>query len=279
MRKFAFVVFDVDDTVLARTPLDLVTDISGLGWKLKLSAISGDVADVLTKVVQEKSEIKCKVNFLGNGYQKYAALSQWLQKYSTVSARVALEYDDGENKRYVEGKVTAFSKTEIDEYQNLACDLSFCTLSPFFIHKGNLIRMRVSAVGKSYPFVYPYYYGKNVLQNTEIENPYIAEIPLTVKIAGAISTPRVALLDEEKQAYNVVSFPNITLGEGQYIIINSAAKRIWFFDGAKLRDYTAETDPQFDTFLMAKSGLSNISVNLDASGSGELTGSWRQYTL
>lgn len=279
MRKFAFVVFDVDDEIRARTPLDLITDISGLGWKLKLSTIGGDVVDVLTKVVQEKQQVKLKVNFLGYGYEKHTILSQWLQIYSTASSHLALEYDDGSEKRYVEGKVTSLSKTEKDEFQNLACELVFTPLTPFFIRKGNLIRVRVSDVGKSYPFAYPYRYGKNVLENTGIENPYIAEIPLTVKIAGPITKPTVRLLDETNNEYNTVSFPNITLNAGQYIVINSAARKIWYFDGEVLQDYTAETDPQYDTFLFAKSGSSRISVNLDASNTGELTGSWRQYAL
>lgn len=279
MRKFAFVVFDVNDEICARTPIDLITDISGLGWKLKLSAIGGDVVDVLTKVVQERQEIKLKINFLGYGYEKYTILSQWLQNYSTASSHLALEYDDGSQKRYVEGKATTLTKTEKDEYQNLACELVFTPLTPFFLRKGNLIRVRVSAVGKSYPFTYPYYYGKNVLENTRIENPYIAEIPLTVKIAGPISNPTVRLLDENKNEYNTVAFPNITLTVGQYIVINSAARKIWYFDGEVLQDYTAETDPQYDTFLFARSGNSTISVNLDASNSGELTGSWREYGL
>ena len=53
MRKFAFVVFDIDNSIIDRFPLDVVTDLSGLGWRLKLSKIEGDVTDTVTKVVQE----------------------------------------------------------------------------------------------------------------------------------------------------------------------------------------------------------------------------------
>ena len=89
MRRFAFVVFDVDNSVLARTPLDLVTDIGGLGWKLKLSTIDGDVVSVLTKVTQEKRSVNITVNFLERGYERYTILSQWLQKYSAAAHHLA----------------------------------------------------------------------------------------------------------------------------------------------------------------------------------------------
>ena len=92
-------------------------------------------------------------------------------------------------------------------------------------------------------------------------------------------TENIQLLDEEGNSYNRVQFSGKTLHEGQYIIINSASHKIYFFDGAVLSDYSAETDPQFDTFLFAKSGLSKLSINIDNANSGSLTGSWRQYSL
>lgn len=279
MRKFAFVVFDIDNSVLARFPLDLVTDISGLGWKLKLSKIEGDVVSVLTKVTQEKQAVNITVNFLGRGYEKHTILSQWLQKYSYATYCLALEYDDGLQKRYVEGRVTSLGKTEKDQFQNLACAVTFTPLTPFFTSMENTIKIQVSATGKSYPFKYPYAYGKNIVENNLISNPYLAEIPVTVKIWGALATPVVRLINETGETYNTVSFPNLNLESGQYVLINSAQRKIYYFNGDKIRDYTAETDPSQDTFLMAQSGVSKISVNLAASDSGSLTGSWRQYSL
>lgn len=279
MRKFAFVVFDIDNSVLARTPLELVTGIGGLGWKLKLSTIAGDVVSVLTKVTQEKQAVKVTVNFLGHGYEKYTLLSQWLQKYSSASHHLALEYDDGLQKRYVEGRVTSLGKTEKDEFQNLACDVMFTPLTPFFVSIENTIKIQVSATGKNYAFKYPYSYGKNLVENNRINNPYIADVPVTVKISGAISAPVVRLINETGETYNTVSFPNLDLESGHYILINSAQRKIYYFNGEALQDYTAETDPKHDTFLMATSGVSTISVNLTASDSGALTGSWRQYGL
>ncbi len=279
MRKFAFVVFDIDNSILARFPLDLVTGISGLGWKLKLSTIDGDVVSVLTKVTQEKQAVNVTVNFLGRGYEKYTLLSLWIQKYSSASNHLALEYDDGLQKRYVEGRVTSLSKTEKDEFQNLACDVTFTTLSPFFVSIENTIKIQYSATGKNYAFRYPYSYGLNIVENNQIDNPYLSDIPVTVKISGAITTPIVRLINETGETYNTVSFPNLELESGQYILINSAQRKIYYFNGAYLQDYTAETDPQQDTFLMATSGKSTISVNLTANDSGSLTGSWRQYGL
>lgn len=281
MRKFAFVVFDADNTILERFPLDKVTAPSGLGWKLKLTTLEGDVVDTITKVAQDKQTVKLTINFIDRAYERYNILSQWLQKYSRVDEHIALEYDDGTQARYVEGKVTEFSKAEKDEYGRLSCSVNFTPLTPFFVNIERKITITISSKGKSYPFKYPYCYGKNKVENDEINNPYIAPVPVTVTIHGSVSAPRVALAAEgEGDSYCSVSFPDITLRDGQSIIINSARRKIYFDDGSgKLVDYSANTDPSEDTYLFAESGVSRISTNFQVSDTGSLTGSWRQYGL
>lgn len=281
MRKFAFVVFDLENTVLERFALDKVTAPSGLGWKLKLTKLEGDVVDTITKVAQEKQTVKLTINFIDRGYERYNILSQWLQKYSRTDDHIALEYDDGTQARYVEGKVTEFSKAEKDEYNRLSCNISFTPLTPFFVNIERKITIKISSKGKSYPFRYPYCYGKNKVENDEINNPYLAPVPVTVTIRGSVSSPRVVLFTEgEENAYCVVSFPDVTLRDGQSIIINSARRKIYFDDGSgNIEDYSVKTDPSKDTFLFAESGLSRISMNFQASDTGDLSGSWRQYGL
>ncbi len=283
MRKFAFVVFGIDNTIIDRTPLDLVTDLGGLGWKLKMSTLTSDVVSAITKVVQEKQSVSLTLNFLGRGYEKHSILSQWLQKYSRPEYHLALEYDDGVTKKYVEGRVTSFGRTEKDEYQNLVAPLTFTPLTPFFRAIENTIKIQKTATGKCYPFKYPYSYGKNVLENNEIVNPYLSDVPVTVKIHGGISNPFVILSyqngADDWGEYNRVSFPGLSLAEGQYLIINSAQRKIRLFSGTTEQDFSAYTDPSFDSFLMAKSGKSMLSVNLEPRDSGWLEGSWRQYSL
>lgn len=279
MRSFALVVFDIDNSIIDKYPLGVVTNLSGLGWKLNLSKIEGDVSDILTKVVQEKQSIKVTMNLIGRGYEKFAVFTQWVQKYSFADSRLALEYNDGVQKRYIEGKLTELKKTEKDKFDNLACEAVFTALTPFFSSIENVVKIQIAAEGKNYSFKYPYSYGKNVIENNEIDNPYISPVPVTVKIYGSISNPVVQLLDEGGNSYCRVQFTGITLTDGQYIIINSATRKIYFFNGTALQDYTAETDPNYDTFLLAESGKSTLSINLAASDSGYLIGSWRQYSL
>lgn len=279
MRKVAFVVFDIDNSIIDRLDLDLITDISGVGFKLKLSTIDGDIESIVTKVVQEKQDIKFKIHFINRAYEKSAVLEQWIEKYSTANKRLALEYNDGMMRRYTEGKLTSLSKTEKDEYDRLVREATFKPLTPFFSNIENTIKIRVASVGKSYPFRYPYCYGRSILENNEINNPYILDIPVTVKITGSIDRPSVYLLDENDVEYNRVTFSDITLTDGQYIIINSAERKIYYYNGVELQDYSAETDPSYDTFLRAKSGKSTININFEPSDTGELTGSWRQYGL
>ncbi len=281
MRKFAFVVFDADNSILERFLLDKVTAPSGLGWKLKLTTLEGDVVDTITKVAQDKQTVKLTVNFLDRAYERYNILSQWLQKYSRVNEHIALEYDDGVRPRYVEGKVTEFSKAEKDEYSRLSCNVNFTPLTPFFVNVEREIKIILSNKGKSYPLKYPYCYGKRKVENNEIHNPYIAPVPVTVTIHGSVSNPRVSLVAEgAKEEYCSVSFKDVTLRDGQSIIINSARRKIYFDDGSgKLKEYSENTDPSEDTFLFSESGISRLSIEFSPSDTGYLTGSWRQYGL
>lgn len=279
MRKFALVVFDIDNSITDRFPLDVVTGLSGLGWKLKISKIAGDVTDTITKVVQEKQPIGITINFIGRGYEKFTLLTQWVQKYSFAEKRLALEYSDGIQVQFAEGKFTELKKTEKDEYNNLACSAIFTPLTPFFTNEKNEIRIERSAKGKCYPFRYPYCYGKSVVTNNEIENPYLSDVPITVTIYGSVTNPTVRILDENENSYCRVQFSGLVLTSGQYLVINSSMHKIYFFDGLKLQDYSAEPDPEFDTFLFAQSGKSRVSINLEGTDTGYLIGSWRQYSL
>lgn len=279
MRKVSFVVFDIDNSIIDRFNLDHITDISDVGFRLKLSTIDGDIESIVTKVVQDKQDIKFKIHFIGYAYEKSTILEQWIEKHSKTTSRMALEYTDDVRKRYTEGKVIALSKTEKDEFGRLIRECTFKPLTPFFSHIENVIKIKVAAKGKSYPLRYPYSYGKNMVENNEINNPYITDVPVTVKIFGSIYEPTIILLDEDNAEYSRVQFTGLTLEEGHYIIINSADRKIWYYNGSELQDYTAETDPRYDTFLRAKSGLTKISINLQPTDTGELIGSWRQYGL
>ena len=281
MRRYALVVFDNQDKIVDRFNLDIVTNPTGNGFKINLSTISSDIEDIITKVVQAKSTIKFTIQQNNNSYIKSNILTHWIQKYSTPNYIMALEYNDGNVVKYCEGRVTSLSKTELDEYKNLAQDLEFTQTTPFFIKKENTINVQISSKGKSYPYTYPYSYGANKVENNEIDNPYIVDIPIIITINGAISNPMIDLLDENGNSYNRVKFAGITIATGEQLVINSAQMKIYKINsnGTQI-DYAPEVDPSYDTFLWAKSGISKLSVNTSETADGfKLTGGWRQYTL
>lgn len=280
MRKFALVILDEVDAVKHRYNLDIVTEPQGLGFTLNLSKLTGDIEDVITKVVQSKNVIKFTVNHYHRSYDKANALALWIQEYSKAENTMALEYDDGEIVRYCEGRVTSLSKTEIDVYGNLSQSLGFEQTTPFFVKRENTITIQVSATGKSYPFRYPYSYGKNKVENNDIKNAYIYDVPLIITIDGAIDSPTIDLVDETGKPYNTVKFDK-TLYTGEKIVINSAQKKIYkTTDDGVTVDYRPEVSPENDTFLMAKNGNSKIRINdAEAADGFKLVGGWREYRL
>ena len=281
IRGYALVVMNNQDEIIDRYNLDLVTAPTGNGFQLELSTIATDIEDVITKVVQKKPTINMTVHQVKNGYMQSNILTNWIQKYSTTDSNMFLEYNDTVTTKYCGGKVTSLTKTEKDEYKDLAQDLTFTMTTPFFVKKENTITIQVSSIGKKYPFKYPYQYGKNIVENNQINNPYIQDVPITIIIDGAIDNPTIDLLDEEGNRYSRVQFDGITITTGESLVINSAQKKIFKInlDGTQT-DYRPEVSPGFDTYLLAHRGTTTISINTNDSGEGfKLTGGWRQYTL
>ena len=281
IRSYALVIMDKQDKIIDRFNLDLVTNPTGNGFELELSTISTDIEDIITKVTQKKPTINFTVSQVKNSYLQANILSNWIQKYSTADSRMFLEYNDTKVIKYCCGKVTKLTKTEKNEYRELAQDLTFTMTTPFFVKRENTITIQVSSVGKKYPFKYPYSYGKNIVENNQIENPYILDVPLIITIDGAIDNPTIDLFDENGNRYSRVQFDGITISEGEQLVINSAQKKIFKInaDGSET-DFRPEVSPEFDIYLLAQKGTSTIVVNTNDSGTGfKLTGSWRQYTL
>ena len=278
MRSFALVVLGVENEIIDRYKLPLVINPQGLGFALKLSTVETDIEGIITKVQQERGNIKFTV--LSTGYQEGYVLAQWIQRYAGIEYEMALEYNDGFRIRYCTGKVVELTKTELAPYGVLPRELTFKPTSSFFSNETGTIKIAISASGKSYPFMYPYAYGKAVLENNAINNEHIASVPLIVKVTGTCGAPvTIQLLDEAGNAYNKVQFTELALGAAEYLVINSARHRIYFFDGSELTDYTAYTDPSYDTFLRADPGRSTIAINLEAGDSGSLTATWRKGGL
>ena len=286
IRGYALVVMNNQDEIIDRYNLELITAPTGNGFQLELSTISTDIEDIITKVVQKKATINMTVHQVINGYTQSSILTNWIQKYSTADVNMFLEYNDTKTIKYCGGKVTSLTKTEKDEYKDLAQDLTFTMTTPFFVKKdsGEII-IEISSTGKSYPFKYPYSYGRTSINNTEIENPYILEVPLIISITGAIDYPAVSLFDEDGNRYAMVDFNGTILSSSERIIINSATKKIIKVDidenGNEIKgtevDFRPEVNPMHNSYLYAKRGKSTITININNTGS--LRGTWRQYTL
>ncbi len=280
MRKFAFVILNESDEIIDRYNLDYVTNLSGLGYKLKVSTISTDVEDYVTKIIQEKKALTFTVTHL-TGYSGGQSLVNFLQQYN--DSDMCLEYNNGIEVLYLECKVNDVGKTELSEYSGvLEQNISILPLTPFFEKVENITRIERSSVGKCYPFHYAYSYGLIETLDNEIDNVYIKEIPLIVEIYGVISNPIVTLRDAETNTiYNEVRFLGVDLLDGQRIIINSAQKKIWLDNGTgNLVDYYYKLDEAYDSFLRASALItSKLTLNLGISDTGYLTGRRRQYKL
>ena len=74
MRKVSFVVFNNHNKIIDRFMLDTITDISGVGMKLNLSTIDGDIESVVTKVRLQKQPMKFKIHFINHSLSQNTML-------------------------------------------------------------------------------------------------------------------------------------------------------------------------------------------------------------
>lgn len=298
MRKYALVVLDNTDTIIDRYALEIVTDPQGNGFELELSAITGDLEDIITKVRQKKKIVSFVVQQIDNSYQKANTLANWIQKYSTEEYTMCLEYDDGvSEKRYCEGRVTKLEKNEKTYPNVLQQRLEFTQTTPYFFKKENVLLLQTLNVGKTYPYVYPYVYQSTTISNNNILNPYFLGIPLIIILDGKASNPSISLYNYtynedgneviDAVSYSTFSFlDNVEIAENEQLVINSAQKKIFkitYTDENKTKiikteDFANKVNPEYDSFLIAEKGNSKLFV----SGGGDgfkLVGNWRQYTL
>lgn len=277
IRKFAFVIFDKSDQIIDRYNLDLVDSLSGLGFSLNLDTIETDIEDYVTRIRQRKQNLGLTVHHL-RGYQSSTNLKKWLAIH--INDCLCIEYTNSAGVLYIEGKVTNIGETDLNEFKVLEQTITFQPLTPFFEKIDNDIRIQISDKGKSYPFKYPYCYGKSVIENNEIENTYIKDIPLIITIFGSISNPKITLSDDEG-TYNLVEFENVSVGTKERLIINSAQKKIILIDAqGEEHDYYPFISSASDSYLRARAlKISRVGINLMPRDSGYLIGSRRQYKL
>lgn len=282
MRQFNFVLLDETDAIYTRYSLNYVTDISGLGFDLNVSTIATDIKDYITKIVQTKRNISLKI-INKKKYNEMKNLVEWLQAYYSNNGKytLCLEYINDAQTLYCEGIVITSNYDEVNKYKVLDNTIVFRPLTPFFKRNENQIRIQKSSEGKSYPLSYPYCYGVNITINNEIENYYLTDVPIIITINGAVTNPSVSLRNQDGVVYNQVRFDDFYLEEGEAIIINSAQKKIWFRDtNGNLTDFYSHINEAYDSYLRAAPGqVSEVVINLEASESGYLVGSWRGYTL
>lgn len=283
IRKFALVIVDDFDKEIDRFNLDYADTPKNLGFELEFTTLESRLTTYFTSAREKKLATTLNLNFLRpNAYEKANAFKRFVQKYT--NQRMILEYNDttSEIKNW-EGKVQKFGQDELNEYKTLVCPISFLPATPKYVHKDNVITIRPSTKGKSYPFKYPYSYGKSTVENNIINNDYFDEIPLRVTIFGAMNNPQISLIDANtNEVYSIVRFENLYVDEGEELIIDAIQSKVLIKRNGittSAYDYLSK-EANLDSFLYAKAnGTSKVVINLNPLESGYLKASYRQYTL
>lgn len=282
IRKFALVIVDDFDKEIDRFNLDSADTPKNLGFELEFTTLESRLTTYFTSAREKKLATTLNLNFIRpNAYEKANAFKRFVQKYT--NQRMIFEYNDttSEIKNW-EGKVQKFGQDELNEYKTLVCPISFLPATPKYIRKDNVIIIRSSSTGKSYPFKYPYSYGKSTVENNIINNNYFDEIPLRVTVFGKMTNPQISLQDEETgEVYSSVRI-NRFIEEGEELVIDAINSKILLKQGNEYISVYGDVDKSenLDSFLYAKANVtSKVVIGLNPLENGYLKASYRQYTL
>ena len=283
IRKFALVIVDDFDKEIDRFNLDYADTPRNLGFELEFTTLESRLTTYFTSAREKKLATTLNLNFIRpNAYEKANAFKRFVQKYT--NKRMIFEYNDttSEIKNW-EGKIQKFQQDEKDQFGTLICPISFLPGTPKYIRKDNVITIRPATTGKSYPFKYPYSYGRSTIENNILINNYFDEIPLRITIYGAINNPQISLQDiDTGEVYSTVRFENLYIAEEEELIIDAIQSKVLIKRNgivSSAYDYLSK-DASLDSFLYAKANAtSKVIISLNPSESGYLKASYRQYTL
>jgi hypothetical protein len=283
IRKFALVIVDDFDKEIDRFNLDYADTPKNLGFELEFTTLESRLTTYFTSAREKKLPVTLNLNFLRpNAYEKARAFKIFVQEH--LNQRMIFEYNDTTSEiKYWEGKIQKFGQDELNEYKTLTCPISFLPATPKYVRKDNVITIRPATTGKSYPFKYPYAYGRSLVENNILTNNYFDEIPLRVHIYGAINNPQISLQDANtSEVYSTVRFENLYVAEGEELIVDAIQSKVLIKRNGVLTsayDYLSK-DSNLDSFLYAKANAtSKVLIALNPLESGYLKASYRQYTL
>lgn len=282
IRKFALVIVDDFDKEIDRFNLDLITMPKNLGFELEFTTLESRLTTYFTSAREKKLATTLNMLFLPpNAYAKLRTFKNFIQK--NMNKRMLIEYNDTNEIKYWEGKVQKVGVEELDEFKTLTCPISFLPATPKYIRKDNVITIRPATTGKSYPFKYPYAYGRSTVENNILSNNYFDEIPLRVHIYGTMNNPQISLQDADTgEVYSTVRFENLYVAEGEELIVDAIQSKVLIKRNGILTsayDYLSK-DASLDSFLYAKANTtSKVVIALNSLESGYLKASYRQYTL
>lgn len=278
IRKFALNVFDKNQDIVDRFILDKTTEPKALGFSLAASTIKTETVEVVVQLAQELKSISFSVIMPApNAYQKAQALRNWIE--ANALGNITLEYQSDNGIIYCDVVVTAFDFTEAEYDGSIKIPITMKPVTPFWRLIKNQIIFYPANDGKSYPYRYPYRYGKVMVENNEINNSYIKDIPLILQIFGPYSDP-VINISNDMGVYGTVEVNGVNIKEGQSLIIDSVRHKVELFDGKNYVDYYDFINPEKQTYLFARAhSKSKLSVNFGNNGKGKVTATYRQYKL
>jgi hypothetical protein len=293
IRKFALVIVDDFDNEIpnGRFELDYADTPRNLGFELEFTTLESRLTTYFTSAREKKLPVTLNLNFLRpNAYEKANAFKAFVQKH--INRRMVFEYNDTTKASLLnpcagiknwEGKIQKFGQDELTNFKSLVCPISFLPATPKYIRKDNVITIRPATTGKSYPFKYPYSYGKSTVENNIFTNNYFDEIPLRVHIYGAMNNPQISLQDTDtSEVYSTVRFENLYVAEDEELIIDAIQSKVLIKRNGIITsayDYLSK-DASLDSFLYAKANTtSKVVIVLNPLESGYLKASYRQYTL
>lgn len=288
-RKISFVRFNRENKIVSRyTPFE-VTGLDGFGEERNIDYVQTAQRKFVTQITPAMQDRKLSIWFDSEGdnaYMQSRAFMAWELEgvveflHGEQRISIAIEYNDGQQTNYVFGLLSIVPLSERQSGRFLVRAVTFLATSPWRTLIELTSRFEQPIFGKSYPLTYPYTYGSMRITNNIIKNDFYLSIPLQVLCYGFMTNPIIQLLDKNYNIYSQIRMDNLTIKEGEYLLLDGDSKEILLWNGTEFIDVFSHRNPAYDSYFQAMPGTSQININLKSGENGYLVvHRWQDTTV
>lgn len=261
----------------------LAAEPSGLGNAFTVSYKETTDEKYMTNIKPAFEPISLTVYFNADGSDGYANYKAFLSFLAECGGGAFLfQYADGVTTKYCDVVLTGAPKSEVNEEGIFAEAFTFDRLSYWYENVEETFALKsIDTTAVAFPLAFPFKFSGKVFNNEfAISNGFYKDVPIVVKISGAIRQ-NIRVYIKDKATGGIVGEVALSRNSDDKttIIIDAVSKKISVDDGGTLANGYGLTDKTKQSFLYLPHGDYVVGANITQDDAGEIAIAVKRYLL